>query len=164
MTKALMRPAASATSLPIRSSGDWAIIQSLLPYLWAYKGRVMFALSCLITAKLCNVGVPLILKAIVDRLNVPTDQLLLSVPIALVIAYGLARLLTSLFQELREFFFVNVTQRAVRSLARKTFEHLHGLSLRFHLTRRTGQVMREVDHCARGVATLISFTLYSILP
>jgi ABC-type transport system involved in Fe-S cluster assembly fused permease/ATPase subunit len=159
-----MRPAASATSLPLRSSSDWAIIQSLLPYLWAYKGRVMFALTCLITAKLCNVGVPLILKAIVDRLNVPTDQLLLSVPIALVIAYGLARLLTSLFQELREFFFVNVTQRAVRSLARKTFEHLHGLSLRFHLTRRTGQVMREVDHGARGVATLISFTLYSILP
>jgi ABC-type transport system involved in Fe-S cluster assembly fused permease/ATPase subunit len=159
-----MRSAASATSLPIRSSSDWAIIQSLLPYLWAYKGRVIFALSCLITAKLCNVGVPLILKAIVDRLNVPTDQLLLSVPIALVIAYGLARLLTSLFQELREFFFVNVTQRAVRSLARKTFEHLHGLSLRFHLTRRTGQVMREVDHGARGVATLISFTLYSILP
>lgn len=154
----------SDSSTSVRSQSDWGVIQSLLPYLWAYKGRVIFALICLLAAKLFNVAVPLILKDIVDRLSLPKDHLLLSVPLALILAYGLARLLTSLFQELREFFFVNVTQRAVRSLARKTFDHLHSLSLRFHLSRRTGQVMREVDHGARGVSTLISFTLYSILP
>ncbi len=159
-----MRRAAIDAPAPNRSRSDWSIIKSLFPYLWSYKGSVLFALACLIAAKFANIGVPLILKDIVDKLTLPRDQLLLTVPIALVIAYGIARFTTSLFQELREFFFVNVTQRAVRTLARQTFDHLHGLSLRFHLTRRTGQVTREIDHGVRGVSTLISFALYSILP
>jgi ATP-binding cassette subfamily B protein len=124
----------------------------------------MLALGFLIAAKFANVGVPLILKDIVDALSLPKDQLLLTVPIALVLAYGCARLMTSLFTELREFLFVNVTQRSVRTLARQTFEHLHGLSLRFHLSRRTGQVTREIDHGVRGTSTLISYTLYSVVP
>jgi ATP-binding cassette subfamily B protein len=138
----------------------------LLPYLWAYKGRVLFALGCLVAAKLATVSVPILLKSIVDTLapaaKSATD--LLAVPVALVVAYGLLRLSTSLFTELREFFFVNVTQAAMRTLALKTFRHLHSLSLRYHLERRTGAVTREIDQGIRGISSLISFTLYSILP
>jgi ATP-binding cassette, subfamily B, heavy metal transporter len=159
-----MRRAALDAPAPARHRSDWAVIRSLLPYLWTWKWRVVFALACLIAAKFANVGVPLILKDIVDRLTLPADKLLLTVPVALIIAYGVARLMTSVFTELREFLFVRVTQHAVRTLARKTFEHLHGLSLKFHLSRRTGQVTREIDHGVRGVSTLISFTLYSIVP
>ncbi len=145
---------------------DWQTLRMLLPYLWAYKGRVLFALGCLVAAKLATVSVPILLKSIVDTLapaaKSTTD--LLVVPVALVVAYGLLRLSTSLFTELREFFFVNVTQAAMRTLALKTFRHLHSLSLRYHLERRTGAVTREIDQGIRGISSLISFTLYSILP
>jgi ATP-binding cassette subfamily B protein len=145
---------------------DWQTLRMLLPYLWAYKGRVLFALGCLVAAKLATVSVPILLKSIVDTLapaaKSATD--LLVVPVALVVAYGLLRLSTSLFTELREFFFVNVTQAAMRTLALKTFRHLHSLSLRYHLERRTGAVTREIDQGIRGISSLISFTLYSILP
>jgi ATP-binding cassette subfamily B protein len=145
---------------------DWQTLRMLLPYLWAYKGRVLFALGCLVAAKLATVSVPILLKGIVDTLapaaKSGTD--LLVVPVALVVAYGLLRLSTSLFTELREFFFVNVTQAAMRTLALKTFRHLHSLSLRYHLERRTGAVTREIDQGIRGISSLISFTLYSILP
>src|SRR5512145_3232486 len=130
---------------------DWQVLRALLPYLWAHRGRVLFALACLVAAKLATVSVPILLKELVD-------------PIALVVAYGLLRLSTSLFTELREFFFVNVTQAAMRTLALKTFRHLHALSLRYHLERRTGAVTREIDQGIRGISSLISFTLYSILP
>jgi ATP-binding cassette subfamily B protein len=145
---------------------DWQTLKTLLPYLWAYKGRVLFALGCLVAAKLATVSVPILLKEIVDRLA-PAAQAatgVLLVPLALVAAYGLLRLSTSLFTELREFFFVNVTQAAMRTLALKTFRHLHSLSLRYHLERRTGAVTREIDQGIRGISSLISFTLYSILP
>jgi ATP-binding cassette subfamily B protein len=145
---------------------DWRALRALLPYLWAHKGRVIFALACLVAAKLATVAVPILLKDLVDRLS-PAQQAatgVLLVPVALVVAYGLLRLSTSLFTELREFFFVNVTQAAMRTLALKTFRHLHALSLRYHLERRTGAVTREIDQGIRGISSLISFTLYSILP
>jgi ATP-binding cassette subfamily B protein len=145
---------------------DWQALKALLPYLWEHRGRVVFALACLVAAKLATVSVPILLKELVDRLA-PAQQAaagVLIVPVALVVAYGLLRLATSLFTELREFFFVNVTQAAVRTLALKTFRHLHGLSLRYHLERRTGAVTREIDQGIRGISSLISFTLYSILP
>jgi ATP-binding cassette subfamily B protein len=145
---------------------DWKTLRTLLPYLWAYKGRVLFALACLVAAKLATVSVPILLKDIVDGLS-PTAQAatgLLVVPVALIVAYGALRLSTSLFTELREFFFVKVTQAATRTLALKTFRHLHALSLRYHLERRTGAVTREIDQGIRGISSLISFTLYSILP
>ena len=162
-----MRWSPPSEALP--SSGrrnDWQALRALLPYLWAHKGRVIFALACLVAAKLATVSVPILLKDLVDRLS-PTQQAatgVLLVPVALVVAYGLLRLSTSLFTELREFFFVNVTQAAMRTLALKTFRHLHGLSLRYHLERRTGAVTREIDQGIRGISSLISFTLYSILP
>src|SRR5512145_1249909 len=145
---------------------DWQTLRMLLPYLWAHRGRVLFALACLVAAKLATVSVPILLKELVDSLS-PAQQpaaSVLVVPIALVVAYGLLRLSTSLFTELREFFFVNVTQAAMRTLALKTFRHLHSLSLRYHLERRTGAVTREIDQGIRGISSLISFTLYSILP
>jgi ATP-binding cassette, subfamily B, heavy metal transporter len=145
---------------------DWQTLRMLVPYLWAYKGRVLFALACLVAAKLATVSVPILLKEIVDRLSPATQSVtgMLVVPVALVVAYGALRLSTSLFTELREFFFVNVTQAAMRTLALKTFRHLHSLSLRYHLERRTGAVTREIDQGIRGISSLISFTLYSILP
>ena len=145
---------------------DWQTLRALLPYLWAYKGRVLFALGCLLAAKLATVSVPILLKEMIDRLSPATASVtgLLVVPVGLVVAYGLLRLSTSLFTELREFFFVNVTQAAMRTLALKTFRHLHSLSLRYHLERRTGAVTREIDQGIRGISSLISFTLYSILP
>ena len=145
---------------------DWQTLQALLPYLWEHRGRVLFALACLIAAKLATVSVPILLKELVDRLSPAqlSSAGVLIVPVALVVAYGCLRLATSLFTELREFFFVNVTQAAVRTLALKTFRHLHSLSLRYHLERRTGAVTREIDQGIRGISSLISFTLYSILP
>lgn len=161
-----------AVSRPVEAGGpgaartsDLRTLRTLLPYLWAYKGRVVFALACLVAAKLATVGVPILLKHLVDSLSPATAATAaLVVPVALVVAYGALRLSTSLANELREFFFVNVTQAAMRTLALKTFRHLHALSLRFHLDRRTGAVTREIDQGIRGISSLISFTLYSILP
>jgi ATP-binding cassette subfamily B protein len=142
--------------------GDWATIRELLPYLWEYKGRVIAALACLVAAKLANVGVPLVLKDIVDALD--RDAALLAVPLALIAAYGMLRVATTAFTELREYLFAKVTQRAVRKIALKVFRHLHSLSLRFHLARQTGGLTRDVERGQRGISTLIHFALFSILP
>jgi len=157
-----------ASSLPAERNvarterGDWQTIRVLLPYLWEYKARVVFALVCLVGAKVANVGVPLLLKHIVDSLD-PRNAVLY-VPLALLVAYGLLRLSTTAFTELREFLFAKVTQRAVRKIALQVFRHLHALSLRFHLARQTGGLTRDVERGQRGISSLISFTLFSILP
>ena len=142
--------------------GDWATIRELLPYLWEYKGRVVAALACLVAAKLANVGVPLVMKGIVDALD--REVALLAVPLALLAAYGLLRVATTVFTELREYLFAKVTQRAVRKIALEVFRHLHALSLRFHLARQTGGLTRDVERGQRGISTLIQFALFSILP
>ncbi|HET7097235.1 MAG TPA: ABC transporter ATP-binding protein/permease [Casimicrobiaceae bacterium] len=154
-------------TLPLPSAntargGDWRTIRTLLPYLWAYKNRVILAVGALIAAKLANVGVPLLMKEIVDSLDARTAML--AVPLALIAAYGLLRLSTTAFTELREFLFAKVTQRAVRTIALEVFRHLHALSLRFHLARQTGGLTRDVERGQRGISTLISYTLFSILP
>jgi len=145
---------------------DLQTLRLLLPYLLAFRARVALAVVCLILGKLAVVGVPILLKRIVDTLAPASGSAssIALVPVALVVAYGALRLATSMFNELREFFFAKVTQSAVRTLALQTFRHLHELSLRFHLERRTGAVTREIDHGMRGVSSLVSFTLYSILP
>jgi len=142
--------------------GDWATIRTLLPYLWEYRVRVLAAIACLVLAKVANVGVPVLLKQIVDSLDRETAALV--VPLALLVAYGLLRLSTTLFTELREFLFAKVTQRAVRKIALQVFRHLHALSLRFHLHRQTGGLTRDVERGQRGISTLISYALFSILP
>src|SRR5580765_3069687 len=155
----------SSSPLPLPNEargGDWRVIGTLLPYLWAYKGRVIVALVALVAAKLANVGVPLLMKEIVDSLDPRPPRL--AVPLALFAAYGLLRLWPTASTELREFLFAKVTQRAVRTIALEVFRHLHALSLRFHLARQTGGLTRDVERGQRGISTLISFTLFSILP
>ena len=145
---------------------DWVTLKRLFPYLWEYKWRMVAALSFMIGAKLANVGVPLLLKDLVDTMNVKagTAQALLVVPLGLLLAYGALRLCTSLFAELRELVFAKATQGAARSIALQTFEHLHALSLRFHLERQTGGMTRDIERGVRGIESLISYSLYSIVP
>lgn len=143
---------------------DWGTIRQLVPYLWEWKGRVIFALACLISAKVANVGVPLVFKDLIDALSVPPEQTALLVPLGLLAAYGVLRFSTSVFTELRELVFAKVTQRAVRKIALKVFEHLHALSLRFHLERQTGGLTRDIERGTRAISSLISYSIYSILP
>jgi len=145
---------------------DWTTLKTLLPYLLEWKWRVLFALLSLVAAKMANVGVPLVLKQLIDKLApMPGNPAYaLVVPVGLLIAYGLLRLSATVFTELREFFFARVTQRAVRTIALKVFRHLHALSLRFHLNRQTGGVTRDIERGTRGISSLVSYTLFSILP
>ncbi|CAG4885029.1 ATM1-type heavy metal exporter [Georgfuchsia toluolica] len=162
-----MRRARSNIALPgplPRERHDWQTVRQLLPYLWAWKGRVIFALACLIGAKLTNVAVPLVFKDLIDALSVPPKQALLLVPLGLLAAYGVLRFSTSIFTELREIVFARVTQRAVRAIALKVFEHLHELSLRFHLERQTGGLTRDIERGTHAISSLINYSIYSILP
>ncbi len=164
-----MRRTYSPNSLPAPADGqrhDWQTVRNLLPYLWAYKWRVLFALACLIGAKAANVGVPVVFKEIVDAFTAekPPGQTALVVPLALLAMYGLLRFSMSLFTELRELLFTRVTQQAVRNIALQVFRHLHALSLRFHLERQTGGLTRDIERGTRSIGTLISYTIYSILP
>ena len=155
-----MRPhPVSPDSAPHR---EWDTIRTLLPYLLEFKGRVALALGMLILAKLANVAVPLVLKEIVDTMNKPKAMLI--VPVFLVVGYGLLRLFSTLFGELRDAVFAKVTQRAIRRVALKLFVHLHNLSLRFHLERQTGGVSRDIERGTKGISFLLNFMLFNILP
>lgn len=155
-----------APALPGPATGDWHTLGRLLPYFWDYKWRVVLALACMIGAKLANVGVPLLLKQLVDVMSLkPGDpQALLVVPVALLLGYGVLRLMTSVMTELRELVFAKATQGAAKRIALQTFEHLHSMSLRFHLARQTGGMTRDIERGVRGIESLISFSLYSIVP
>ena len=145
---------------------DWITLRRLLPYLLQYKWRVLAALGFMVLAKLANVGVPVLLKNLVDALTFKPGDVaqVLVVPLGLLLAYGLLRLSTSLFTELRELVFAKATQGAARSIAMQTFEHLHALSLRFHLERQTGGMTRDIERGVRGIESLISYSLYSVVP
>jgi len=174
----LSPPAVAATesaAAPARGS-DWSTLSRLFPYLWEYKWRVGIALTFMVGAKLANVGVPLLLKELVDGLS-PNGgrnlaqaggsevlQAVLVVPVALLFGYGLLRLSTTLFTELRELVFAKATEGAARSISLQVFRHLHALSLRFHLDRQTGGMTRDIERGTRGVHSLISYSLYSIGP
>ncbi|GKS75240.1 ABC transporter ATP-binding protein/permease [Acidovorax sp. SUPP950] len=146
------------------SRTDWATLGRLVPYLWQYKWRVIAALVFVVGAKVANVGVPLLLKQLIDAMSIaPGDPAaVVVVPIALLLAYGGLRLSTSILTELRELVFAKATQGAARSIALQTFEHLHALSLRFHLERQTGGMTRDIERGVRGIESLISFTLFNI--
>jgi ATP-binding cassette subfamily B protein len=145
---------------------DWSTLRRLFPYLWAYKWRVMLALAFMVAAKLANVGVPVLLKDLVDSMNTATREAaaVLVVPIALLLAYGALRLSTSVFTELRELIFSKATEGAARRISLETFNHLHALSLRFHLERQTGGMTRDIERGTRAVHSLVSYSLYSIVP
>ena len=161
-------PSAASAPDPFDRSvprSDWNTMQRLFPYLWEYKWRVVLALCCMVGAKLANVGVPLLLKNLVDSMNITPNspQVVLVVPVALLLAYGTLRLSTTLLNELRELVFSNATQGAARKIALQTFEHLHALSLRFHLERQTGGMTRDIERGTRGIESLISFSLFNII-
>lgn len=158
--------APGATPPPDINRSDWATLKRLFPYLWDYKWRVLAALTFMVGAKVANVGVPLLLKNLVDAMSFkPGDvQAVLVVPAALLVGYGLLRLSTSLFTELRELVFAKATEGAARRISLEVFRHLHALSLRFHLERQTGGMTRDIERGTRGVHSLISYSLYSIIP
>ncbi len=160
-----VKPHDKRGSPPNYHRSDWQVIKDLLPYLMAYKGRVALALIFMVAAKFANLGVPIILKDMIDTLDVSSvTQAALVVPIGLVLGYGALRLMTGIFTELREALFARVTQHAVRQIALNVFNHLHRLSLRFHLGRQTGGVSRDIERGTRAIQTLVSFSLYSIFP
>jgi len=194
-TNNLSQTAQSQNSLNANTSArDWATLKRLFPYLWDYKWRVMAALLFMIGAKVANVGVPMLLKKLVDTLNAADQSSVLSqtplgglgsnnidsvlqselltplhnafilVPVALLIAYALLRLSVSAFTELRELVFAKATQGAARRIALETFNHLHAMSLRFHLERQTGGMTRDIERGVKGIESLISYSLYSIIP
>ena len=164
-------PAAPASSTApadavLQERSDGRTLQRLLPYLWTYKLRVIIALAFMVGAKLANVSVPILLKDLIDTMTLkPADPAaVLIVPASLLLAYGALRLTTSAFTELRELIFAKATQGAARSIALETFQHLHALSLRFHLARQTGGMTRDIERGVRGIESLISYSLYSIVP
>ncbi|MGR4872097.1 ABCB family ABC transporter ATP-binding protein/permease [Variovorax sp. LARHSF232] len=151
---------------PASERSDAATLARLFPYLWHYKWRVIFALLFMVGAKVANVGVPVLLKHLVDAMTIkPGDpRALLVVPAALLLAYGLLRFSTSLFTELRELIFAKATEGASRRISLEVFRHLHALSLRFHLERQTGGMTRDIERGTQAVHSLISYSLYSIVP
>jgi len=169
-TTALPQSPAPAQKSPSAVRSDLRVVRRLLPYLWEFRGRVLLALAFLVTAKLANIGVPLLMKAIVDGLagtSAGPGQVtaaMVAVPVGLLAAYGLLRLSSTLFNELRDIVFVKVAQRAMRRIALEVFHHLHELSLRFHLERQTGGLTRDIERGTRGISTLLSFMVFSVLP
>ncbi|WP_396266876.1 ABCB family ABC transporter ATP-binding protein/permease [Ideonella sp.] len=165
MSAAPAETPAEAQSSPEPRS-DAATLKRLLPYLWPYRWRVAAALTFLVAAKLTNLGVPLLLKQLVDSLSIPaTDpKALLVVPAGLLVAYAALRLGTSVFTELRELVFAKATHGAARQIALEVFQHLHGLSLRFHLERQTGGMTRDIERGTRALQSLVSYSLYTIVP
>ena len=141
---------------------DLSVVRRLFPYLWEFRGRVFLALAFLVSAKLANITVPIVMKRIVDGLT--GDRAVLAVPVSLLLAYALLRLSSTLFNELRDVVFVKVAQRAMRRIALEVFHHLHALSLRFHLERQTGGLTRDIERGTRGISTLLSFMVFSVLP
>ena len=150
------------------AKGDWNTIRTLMPYLWppgqtAIRARVVAAVVCLVIAKIATVYVPILYKQAVDLISGGTDFALTAL-IGIVVGYGLLRVAQQAFGEFREFFFARVAQRAIRTVALKTFGHLHALSLRFHMDRQTGGLSRAIERGVKGIEFLLSFMLFSILP
>ena len=167
-----MRRSETALHVPLTPApapgprSDWGTLRKLLPYLWRYRWRVAAALAFMVAAKGANVAVPVLLKYLVDDLSIQPGSAaaMLVVPVGLLLAYAGLRFSTSLFTELRELVFAKATEGTARSISLQVFRHLHGLSLRFHLERQTGGMTRDIERGTRAVHSLISYSLYSIVP
>ena len=153
----------SRTESPSTNRRDWQNLQSMLPFLWEYRGRALFALACLILSKVATVGVPVLLKDLVDALQTQ-PQAALGLPIALLLGYGALRLASALFNELRDTIFARVRYHAMRNVSVKVLEHLHQLSLRFHLERKTGAITRDIERGTASVSSLMNYMVFSIIP
>ncbi len=157
-------PIDEAPELESQSSrSDWATLRTLFPYLWRYRQRVILALLCLVLAKVATVSIPLLLKQIVDGMTAKPG-IAVMVPLGLILAYGAVRLASTAFVQVRNAIFAKVEQGAIRQVALEMFNHLHQLSLRFHLDRQTGGVSRDIARGTRGIGSLLSFLLFSIIP
>lgn len=152
------------TEAPAADRSDYENLKALFPYLWEFRGRVLFALLCLVFAKVANVGVPVVLKEIVDSLDIDSTQVALSMPIALLLAYGALRISSSLFNELRDVLFTRVRYRAMRRLTVRTLRHLHDLSLRYHLERKTGAISADLHRGSASLSSLLNYFTFSIIP
>ena len=155
-------PFRSRTESPEKERADFGNISKMFPYIWAFKSRVIFAISFLIIAKFATVAVPILLKEIVDSLN--SDKTLLILPLGLLIAYGALRLTTALFNELRDVLFAKVRYHAVYKISVKVLDHLHKMSLRFHLERQTGSIIRDLERGTQSLSSLINYMIFIILP
>ncbi len=144
----------------------WGVLKQLVPYLMEFRGRVFFALMCLVAAKAASTGLPFVLKYAVDSLNTPNSQgsVLLAVPMALVIGYGVLRLFNVMLGEIRDTLFGRVTERAMRRVGREVFDHLHKLDLSFHLDRQTGGLSRDIERGTSGIGFLMRFMVFNIVP
>lgn len=149
---------------PTSARSEWQVVRDLLPFLKPYSGRIGLALALVIAGKLANLTVPLVLKRLVDGLGAARSDLILALPVALLVAYGASRLSVTLFTELRQVVFARVMARVSRRVTLQVFRHLHALSLRFHLARRTGGVARDVERGGSAISDLLDWTLYTILP
>jgi ATP-binding cassette, subfamily B, heavy metal transporter len=152
------------TSLPEAGSSDLRTLRALLPFLWDYRGRVLLALAALVLSKVANVGVPLVLKDIVDALDLGSRDAALVLPLGLLLAYGALKMTASLFNELRDALFARVRHGAMRKISLQVLQHLHRLSLRFHLERKTGGISRDLERGTRSVSSLLNYMVFSILP
>ena len=150
------------TENPKRSKVNFKNIEKMFPYIWNFKSRVIFALIFLIIAKLATVGVPILLKDIVDSLN--SNNTLMILPLGLLIAYGLLRLTTAFFNELRDVLFAKIRYHAVYEISVKVLTHLHKMSLRFHLERQTGSIIRDLERGTQSLSSLINYMIFIILP
>jgi len=162
-----MRPLDTETR-ETRTRNDLETIRTLLPYLWpkdipGLKARVVIAVGFLVLAKVTNVAVPIFYKKAVDSLT-STETAVIVVPVFLLLAYGAARVLAQSFGELRDAVFARVAQRAIRQAGLRTFQHLHRLSLRFHLDRKTGGISRAVERGTKGIEFLLRFMLFNVVP
>ena len=151
------------TSAPSGQRQDIKNLRRLFPYVWAFRGRVLVALVCLILAKVATVGVPLLLKEIVDALDVSKTEVL-AIPLMLFLVYGALRLSSSLFNELRDAVFARARYGAMRRLSHEVLKHLHNLSLRFHLERRTGNISRDLERGAMSISSILNYMVFNILP
>lgn len=144
-------------------SGDWTVLRSLIPYFMEFPRRVVLALVCLVLAKLASVALPIVIKYIVDSLD-SSQSRLIAVPVALLLLYGALRFGTIILGEIRDTIFGRVTERAMRRIGLKVFNHLHSLDLEFHLSRRTGGLSRDIERGTNGISFIMRFMLFNILP
>ena len=143
---------------------DWYNIRQMMPFVWAYKGRVILALLCLVISKLAMVGIPIVLKHIVDRLDTDAGTAVATVPVILLLIYGVLRFINSGFNELRDALFARVRYHAMSNLSVSTLAHLHNLSLRFHLERNTGAISRDMERGAQSISSILNYLVFNIIP
>ena len=142
---------------------DWYNIRQMTPFVWAYKGRVLLALFCLVISKLAMVGIPIVLKYIVDTLDTDPGQVAV-LPVLFLLIYGALRFINSGFNELRDAIFARVRFHAMNSLSVTTLTHLHNLSLRYHLERNTGAISRDMERGAQSISSILNYLVFNIIP